>query len=284
MNKEQVRQIYSKLPLKRRQVLDGFVKGHNKEKIKADADIPSDDALQQHLRNLYKAFKIETRWNDADDKRSGQRKLLPLIKLISDAMPELVGKSTPAINNRQQARENAPNVSVTQLLTKESNLSKGSPASLQGLDFSGIPQEKIEQAYQDSLPNDAEVWDLESNNLEQILNNLDELRQLDNFLELLIQDPDIPRESRNQLQVTRVRLAQKKTGEANRNKSSSYFFPHPSAQLDSYLLVTLTSDDKDKSQQFLLNAWLIRDDSVKICRSLNLSLTLRNNSREYPVH
>ncbi|NET60743.1 MAG: 5'-methylthioadenosine/S-adenosylhomocysteine nucleosidase [Symploca sp. SIO2E6] len=123
--------------------------------------------------------------------------------------------------------------------------------------FAGIPQERIQQAYQDFLPADAEVWDLESNNWAQILNNLAKFRQLEHFLECLIQDPDIPQESRNHLQVTLGKVAQKKPVEAKRNKSSRGSSPHPSAKLNSYLLVTLTRDGE--LQQFLLNAWLIKD-------------------------
>lgn len=102
MNKEQVKEIFNKLSFKQRKVLEGFVKDHLKEKIKVDADIPSDGALQQHLRQLYKAFKIDTRWNDADDKRSGERKRSHLLALIRDAMPELVGNSPPSIANKRQ--------------------------------------------------------------------------------------------------------------------------------------------------------------------------------------
>ncbi len=103
MNKEQIRQIYGELPFKRKKVLQGVVQGHNKEKIKVDADIPTDDAYYQHLRKLYKQFKIDTRWNDADDRRSGQRKLPLLVRLFLDAMPELVGNSTALVRHEASA-------------------------------------------------------------------------------------------------------------------------------------------------------------------------------------
>jgi hypothetical protein len=93
MTPKQVKDIFDKLPSKRRKVLVGFLAGHSREKIMIDADIPSDAALTGHLKELYKNFHINTGWNDADDRRSGARKLPLLISLFARCMPELISDS-----------------------------------------------------------------------------------------------------------------------------------------------------------------------------------------------
>jgi uncharacterized protein YjbI with pentapeptide repeats len=90
MTPKQVKDIFDKLPSKRRKVLVGFLAGHSREKIMIDAHIPSDAALTGHLKELYKNFHINTGWNDADDRRSGARKLPLLISLFARCMPELI--------------------------------------------------------------------------------------------------------------------------------------------------------------------------------------------------
>jgi hypothetical protein len=90
MTPKQVNDIFNKLPSKRRKVLVGFLAGHSREKIMIDADVPSDAALTGHLKELYKNFRINTGWNDADDRRSGTRKLPLLIALFARCKPELI--------------------------------------------------------------------------------------------------------------------------------------------------------------------------------------------------
>ena len=103
MTPKQVKDILDKLPPKRRKVLVGFLAGHSREKIMIDADIPSDAALTGHLKELYKNFRIDTGWNDADDRRSGSRKLPLLISLFARCMPELISDRIPEVlENREQ--------------------------------------------------------------------------------------------------------------------------------------------------------------------------------------
>ena len=149
---------------------------------------------------------------------------------------------------------------LTQLLVKDSNFNNISPASFPNLDFSGISKETIQKAYQDSLPPDAEVWNLEGNNIAQILENVHQFRKLPQFFERLIQAPDIPMEFRNKLQEKLEKLAPKKSLTENTNKSSTDFFSNQSEKLDSYILATLIPD---QNEYFFLNAWLIIDDSVQ---------------------
>jgi hypothetical protein len=97
MTPKQVKDIFDKLPSKRRKVLIGFLAGHSREKIMIDAGVPSNDALTGHLKELYKNFRIVTGWNDADDPRSGARKLPLLIALFAKYMPELTSDHIPDV-------------------------------------------------------------------------------------------------------------------------------------------------------------------------------------------
>ncbi len=162
----------------------------------------------------------------------------------------------PSTISRQLKRES----SLTQLLVKGSNFNNISPVSFPHLDFSGISPETIQKAYQNSLPPDAEIWDLEGNNIPQILQNLHKFRKLPDFFEQLIQAPDIPIKIRNKLQEELEKLAPKKSLTENTNESSTDFFSNRLEKLDSYLLATLIPD---QDEYFLLNAWLIIDDSVQ---------------------
>ena len=154
------------------------------------------------------------------------------------------------------------------------NTSKNTPkeqAYWSDLDLSSIPYESIQKAYQDSLPPDADVWDLPhpnvdlsdlaGNNIEAILKKLEEFRQDSQFFERLSQDQNLPIEIRDRIEN---KLPSKKYPEKSRNKSSTDFIYNQPAQLKlkSYLMATLVHDDND-GDKFLLNAWLIIDDSVQ---------------------
>jgi len=161
------------------------------------------------------------------------------------------------------------NCTFFQLVAKDSNFDSLFQESFQDLDFSGIPSESIQKAYQDSLPPDADVWDLPppnadvsdlaGNNIEAILKKLEEFRQLSQFFERLSQDKNIPVEIRDRIAN---KLLSKKYPEKSRNKSSTDFFYNQPGQLKSYLIATLVPVDND-DDKFLLNAWLIIDDSVQ---------------------
>ncbi|MCL2939418.1 MAG: serine protease [Trichodesmium sp. MAG_R02] len=169
-------------------------------------------------------------------------------RAISIEALEKIWSDIPPTIYQQLKRKN---YTLTKLLVKDSNFNNISPASFPDLDFSAISLETIQKAYQDSLSPDAEVWDLEVNNIPQILENLHQFRKITQFLKHLIQGSDIPLEIRNQLQEELKKLAPKNSLRENTNKSE---------KLDSYILATLIPD---QNEYFFLNAWLIIDDSVK---------------------
>jgi hypothetical protein len=120
MTPKQVKDIFDKLPSKRRKVLEGFLAGHSRQKIMIDADVPSDGALTGHLKELYKNFHINTGWNDADDRRSGARKLPLLISLFARCMPELISDRIPEVPDHVEQEEAIANKpTVTNLLESD---------------------------------------------------------------------------------------------------------------------------------------------------------------------
>ena len=120
-----------------------------------------------------------------------------------------------------------------------------------------INPETIQQAYQKSLPPDADLWNLESNNIAAILTKLDEFRRLADFFEQLTQDTDIPEELREKIKHYTEKLPPKKPQEDKIEKPPN----NCPQQLESFILFTLNAtENKDR---FLLNAWLIQDNSVK---------------------
>ncbi len=82
MNQKQVRETLDELPSKRKQVLLRLLKGESKIKIACELCEGSEGAVQQHLRQLYKNFRIE-----GDE----ERKLPALIALFVNIKEELLG-------------------------------------------------------------------------------------------------------------------------------------------------------------------------------------------------
>ncbi|PSB04963.1 VMAP-C domain-containing protein [Merismopedia glauca] len=154
------------------------------------------------------------------------------------------------------------NCTFIQMLAGESKSSSFRQESLPDLDWGKIPLESIQQAYQDSLPPDAGVWNLAENDIAQRLQTIEQFRRLPEFFERLSQDKNVPLEIRHQLKEISNELASKKHPENIKNKSSTDLFSTQSRKLESYLIVTLEPNE-DSNEQFLLNAWLIIDDSVK---------------------
>ncbi|MGK7930127.1 MAG: hypothetical protein AB4041_01660 [Microcystaceae cyanobacterium] len=175
-----------------------------------------------------------------------------------------------------ETQEVYKNCTFIQLLSPDSQSRESLSESEMDLDLSDIPQESIQQAYQDSLPPDAELWGLAGENNRKILQTLERFRRLSQFFERLSQDKNLPLERRYQLfeglsqdenispemrhhlQTIAQKLALKKHPES-KNKSSPQSNNQANASLKSYLMATLDPYD-DKGNQFLLNAWLITDD------------------------
>ncbi|MBD2484847.1 CHAT domain-containing protein [Planktothrix sp. FACHB-1365] len=110
----------------------------------------------------------------------------------------------------------------------------------------------IRKAYQNSLPSvlksDLKLWSLESNNIKQILQILAGFKRLPQFLNHLIQDENVPEEIRSKLSDLKI---------------EEMLLVSSDKLLESYLIVTLKPAE-DNSKEFLLNAWLIMDDSVPL--------------------
>ena len=155
------------------------------------------------------------------------------------------------------------NCTFIQVLAKDNNLENFPQDSLNNLDFSNIPHESIQKAYQDVLPPDAEVWNLEENNITQILQSLNEFRRLSDFLTQLSQDKNISEENRKLINNFLNKIVSEKYPENNKNINTKDFFSNKEGELESYLIATIEHCDDD-NEQFLLNAWLIIDDSVPI--------------------
>jgi len=155
------------------------------------------------------------------------------------------------------------NCTIFQFLAKDSNFGNRPQESLNDLDFNGIPQESIQQAYQDALPPDAGVWNLEASNITQILQELEQFRRLSDFFDRLGQDETIPQEIRDKLSNFAEGLASKKHPDEKQTKFTKNLLSSQEGQLESYLIATIERCD-DGNEQFLLNAWLIIDDSVPV--------------------
>jgi hypothetical protein len=97
MRREKFLEVFHNLPTKRKQVLLGILRGDTREKIMADVGV-TQDALTQHRRQLYKDFQIEVFQNEADDPRSGERKLPQLIALCAQYQPELISPNTDRVS------------------------------------------------------------------------------------------------------------------------------------------------------------------------------------------
>ena len=148
------------------------------------------------------------------------------------------------------------NCTFIQMLAKDTKPSSLAQALFNDLDFSRIPPEIIQQEYQNSLPVDAEMWNLAGDGIEDILKELNEFRQLFQFFERLSQNKNLPLEIRNQIAS---KLASKKCLESDKDKSATDFFCEQTGQqVKSYLIATLAPSEIDG--EFLLNAWLISDD------------------------
>jgi hypothetical protein len=153
-------------------------------------------------------------------------------------------------------------ISIFDCLSLENEFKPPSPASSIDLDFADISEDIIQQAYQDSLPPDAGVWGLAGNNISQKIHALEQFGRLPDFFDRLIQDESLSSVSRDRLQSIAKQLALKKSPEITKNRASPNSDLDRVKQLKSYLIATLTPDDIDRDR-YLLNAWLIADDSVQ---------------------
>lgn len=122
MRREKFLDVFNNLPTKRKQVLLGLLKGNTREQIMAEVGV-SEAALTQHRRQLYKNFKIEVIQNEADDPRSGERKLPQLMALFARYLPELVSAFPPLTPPAENITRRL-NRDVTQFIGRTEQLSQ----------------------------------------------------------------------------------------------------------------------------------------------------------------
>ena len=202
-------------------------------------------------KDIHIGDRIYQQWD-----KDAMEALVKAIKETSGIRQNTQGGDAAGRDNKRETYENC---TIIQFLAQDNKFSGSSLEIFKDLDFSRISPEIIQQTYQNSLPPDAEVWDLTGNNIEAMLQELNEFRQLFQFFERLSQDKNIPVEIRDQI-VTK--LASKNYPERSADKPSSDFFCDETVTTKSYLIATLIPSDND-GDHFLLNAWLIVDDSVE---------------------
>ncbi len=160
---------------------------------------------------------------------------------------------------RDFSQENNTNTFINIFLSGKESISSDKQTIISALStiLAQINPETIQQAYQKSLPPDSDLWDLESHDPATILNKLNEFRRLADFVEKLTQDVDISEELREKIKHYTEKLPPKKPQEDKIDKPPN----NCPQQLESFVLFTLNAtENKDR---FLLNAWLIQDNSIK---------------------
>jgi hypothetical protein len=195
------------------------------------------DLWHEKLHRLSKARAIE---NDAAT-------IFKLDKQIEEAQVE-VDRLTLKIRSLEEQLS-----SIFQFLAPGNDFTSPTPVSLSDLDFSGISEDIIQRAYQDSLPPDAGVWGLAGNSIPQKIHALEQFGRLSEFFDRLIQDKNLPSAVRDRLQSIAKQLALKKSPETTKNRASPHSGIDRAKQLRSYLIATLTPDDIDHDR-YLLNA------------------------------
>lgn len=151
------------------------------------------------------------------------------------------------------------NTFINLILSNKESISSDKEALISTLSpiLTHINPETIQQASQNSLPPDAELWNLESNDIAAILTKLDQFRGLPDFLRQLTQDTDVSDELCEKIKHYTEKLSPKKFQEDKIDKPLN----NSLQLLESFILFTLNStENKDR---FLLNAWLIQDNFVE---------------------
>jgi vWA-MoxR associated protein C-terminal domain/Effector-associated domain 9 len=214
--------------------------------------------LEQELEALEKQYELwNKKLNRLSEAKISENDPATIFKLdtqISEAQAEI-----DRLNLQIRSLEEQLN-SIFQFLDPGNDFNNPATLSLSDLDLSGISEDTIQQAYQDSLPPDAGVWGLAGNNISQKIDTLQQFGRLPDFFERLIQNENLPLAVRDRLRTIVKKLALKKSPETIKNRASPNSDVDRSKQLKSYLIATLDSDDIDRDR-YLLNAWLIEDDS-----------------------
>ncbi|MEA5468578.1 hypothetical protein, partial [Spirulina sp. 06S082] len=138
--------------------------------------------------------------------------------------------------------------------------------TLTGSDFSELYNliDRIDRKIIDTIycniiyRDDTYLFSMETTNRVKMLNNLNKLRRLEEFCETLSQESTLDLQLRKKLQ----HIAQKFTDCQDTKMIEDNSLSNKKKKFKSYLIATLQSFDI-KEQEFLLNAWLIIDDSIE---------------------
>ena len=219
-----------------------------------DADIKTSKIEENDILSL---FGFKKKLNEKGHYPTNYENINNLKNHFSDQLIKLLPKLK---EKKIYLASNKANIFIDKLMSSYESLeSKKISNLLIGLSsiIAQINPENIQRAYQNSLPPDAELWNLQSNDIAAILNKLNEFRRLADFVKQLTQDTDIAEELRGKLKHYAEKLPQKKSQEDNIEKPPNDVYQ----QLESFVIFTLKSiNNKDK---FLLNSWLIINDSER---------------------
>ncbi|MCW5319158.1 hypothetical protein GTQ43_37835 [Nostoc sp. KVJ3] len=137
--------------------------------------------------------------------------------------------------------------------------------------------ESILKAYQKSLPDEANLYYDEENNIEKILDQVNEFRRLTEFSKYLQKDENLPQAIRYKLSELLDIYTPKNELKQRESKSIAY---KESNRLQSYLLIVI-SPDYYSPDQFNVKGWLIPDNTVPFTDSNRYKpLTLDDESHK----
>jgi hypothetical protein len=134
--------------------------------------------------------------------------------------------------------------------------------------------DSVRLAYQDSLPVDSYVSRPEAVGYADIVTQLQEFRRLLEFVEQLAGDRNTPQPIQQQLDG----LIQQWKGMGQEKQSSTLIVPP--ARLQSYLQIVVNPDFS--SDGFIINGWLISDDSVQDAAKRFQPLDLEDDTKGTP--
>jgi hypothetical protein len=169
------------------------------------------------------------------------------------------------------------NINIFQFFLPDYDPSNCSPTEL-SVDFSGVPQKNIQEAYQGLLNPDNDLWNLSGNEVVQKLMSRKEPGQLYEFFNRLIEDENLPKEIRRRLQLIAKQLSLKKPIDTTEDRSSQRSNLNKKERDKSYLIATIVPKD----DKFLLNALLITHDPFQTFESFQLQ-DLQRFKREHPT-
>ena len=123
-----------------------------------------------------------------------------------EALVKAIQENSGIHQNTQSGDAAAGNIDKStntfiQIIFPSDSFNKPSKKSLEDLDFSGIPQANIKEAYQGLLNSDINLWDWSVNEIVQKLKTHKDPGHLPEFFSRLVEDENLPRQIRDRLQL-----------------------------------------------------------------------------------